>query len=541
MQLKRFVIESVQIMTSLPQTTTNSYSSAPTSVPTVSRARVAHWLLLLVVCLTPVIVSIVLVSSHYHITDFAPNFNDEISYWRQILTFKEVGFSGGYYSYLELPPPAEFTHFFAYGPWYPMIYGLLARVIGWNFLSMIILNCLFVTLALMFFCWAVGMDNRQLVVTGLMLGTFGGLLMFLFTGMQEPFQQTIAILIAAIFYQALQVRNQITYRWWIGGIVLITIAGVLRLSWAILFIPYLFLTGRRLMLCKGLYVVLSLVLTAAIVTFSNFTVAPTNHSVFNVLGEFKTSFGGGLQNLLIYFGANVANWFYSHLKTPADYVQSVQVVVLAILLFATLFMSYRYPKRAGWRTDSLFHLYNLIGVLVASCALYVTGTGGDYRVVATHLMLTLLLLIARRQYAGVVLIIVSSLLFSSVLLSDYFSYLKPKYNPDHSDYIEFENIAARTMIYRPDAANAWCNTLLFQVELYETNIAGAPPGFGLTFFVDPADPRLTFKSQYLLLDDASYQQVTQRSDAPQLKWLADAPTGKLYLNQSSQCGQSVNQ
>src|SRR4051812_3924309 len=97
------------------------------AVSPVSRLRnraALRWLLLLMIVLAPAIVTYLLMSVRLHVqlTNFIPQWNDEVSYWHQVLTFKTVGFNGGYYAVYEVPPAASFTHFYTHGPWYPMIY-----------------------------------------------------------------------------------------------------------------------------------------------------------------------------------------------------------------------------------------------------------------------------------------------------------------------------------------------------------------------------------------------------------------------------------
>src|SRR5262245_38029134 len=91
-------------------------------------------------------------------------YNDALGYWRTVLTFSQVGFQGGYYTFNELPAPASFTHFYVYGPMYPLIYGTLGRVFGWYPVTGVIINLGLVSAAIVGFITLTRPDKRQLIL-----------------------------------------------------------------------------------------------------------------------------------------------------------------------------------------------------------------------------------------------------------------------------------------------------------------------------------------------------------------------------------------
>jgi hypothetical protein len=208
--------------------------------------NVRRLFLIFIVAATPSLVSYLLVTVNgYHVTDFLPTHSDEVSYWNQINTFREVGMNGGYFTIYELAPAAEFTHFYTYGPWYPALYGTLARIIGWNATTQLAINSLLVGLALALFCYVAQLKERQLLITVLFLATMWGLLSYLFTGMQEGFQQAIAIVLASVFVVVFRHGEKMSIKLIVIGLVVITFAAIMRLSWAILYIPFLFLANPK--------------------------------------------------------------------------------------------------------------------------------------------------------------------------------------------------------------------------------------------------------------------------------------------------------
>lgn len=511
----------------------------PHSKQMVLSVSARRWLLTLLVAFMPAIVSCLLVTAQGRsLTDFIPHWSDEVANWHQILTFKEVGFNGGYYTINELAPAADFTHYYTYGPWYPALYAFMARVIGWGFTSILVINGLLVGLALAVFCRVARLDERQMAVTALMLGTFWGLLLYFFTGMQEAFQQTLAILLAAVFVLALRQREQLDWRYRLLGFALVAFAALMRLSWAILFLPFLLLTSRGGLARWLLWAAVSLFATGAIMLLASFTGAPGNNSIFDMIAAFQVSIGAGLDYFVRYFGRNLARFLFLP-KTGTDVLQTYQVVIFILglmVVVGVLITRQRKRRSDAALAEAAFHLFNIGGTLTAACALYLIGTGGDYRLLATHLMLSLLLLITFKRYRPALLLVATNVLFLPIFWSDFRTVVTDKYTPDHSAYITFKATADAYLTYDAQAPSAWCNTLLFHVSDYDRPmLTGVPAGIGLSFFKDPNNPMLSFKSRYLLLSAENYRLIAQRPDAPQLEWLADVPTARLYVNRSADC------
>lgn len=504
----------------------------PQTVNRFFSARISLWLLAILVALTPALVSVILVTSTSKLSDFIPALNDEVSYWHQVLTFKEVGFQGGYYTINELPPAASFTHFYTFGPWYPMVYGLIARIIGWDFTSVLVVNALLVALAILFFCQVAHLDGRQLIIMGLMLGTFWGLLLFLFTSMQEAFQQSLAIILAAVFYGSFTRGAQASRRFRLGAFMVILAAAITRLSWALLFFPFILLIGRKTVLNRIFALGLSILATLIVVEISRFTGAPGNNSIFKAFSNFGVSFSFGWSQLWDYFGANI-RYFLDVTKDGLDIVQTIQVIGLALGALIVSVDLFR-QRKSAW-SEALFYLYNLGAIVIASCFLYIIGTFGDYRVIAAHLMITMLLLIAFRRNRVVLFIVLMNLAFIPIFLRDYKAMTERKFTPDHSQYEEFRDIAHQYIQYDSTTSNAWCNTILFNVRDYKTDLLGIPAGIGHSFFNNYGDPVLTFKSKYILLDDNNYAGIMGRKDPPQLEFLAKILNRTLYLNKTAGC------
>lgn len=499
--------------------------------------KAKRWLLILFAALTPSLVSIILVRSQgYYLSDFMPRMSDEVSYWAQINAFRAAHLNGGYFTINERSAAAGFTHFYTYGPWYPAIYGSIARVIGWNSTTILLINSLLVGLALIIFCNSANLDPKQLLLTIFLLGTMWGLLLYFYTGMQEAYQQTLSILLASIFITALRQGETTPLRMKVIGLSLISFAALMRLSWAILFLPFLALTGKKTLARCIVYVATSLCATVIIMAIANYTGSPGNNSVFDMVDHFKVSAIEGLSYLLHYILRNLGRFLFLP-KPLSDVLQTYQVVILILGLVAFLAQSLLHrTQRRNHISEVTFHLYNLGITVIAACALYIIGTGGDYRLLACHLLLSLLVMVALKHYRPVLLIIGLNLVCYPLFAADFSENVLPKYEPNHSEYAAFKPIADKYLQYDPSSPNAWCNTLLFAVENYDTTLLAAiPAGIGLSFFRDIQEPILTFKSRYLLLNTEDHRRISELRNAPVLQQLATLSNLNLYLNQNTDC------
>lgn len=449
------------------------------------------------------------------------------------MTFREVGFSGGYYTINELPPAAEFTHFYTYGPWFNAFYGLISRITGWQFVTFPLFNSALLALMTIIFCYATRLTERQVLLTGVWLVTFWELVFYLHTGMQEIFQHSLAIMIAIVFCLAFAKRTETSLKVRLFGFMVITIAAILRTSWAILYIPFLMLTGRNTLFSVLRSVFISGVMTGLVLLISNETGAPGNNSVFSILSFLLRSGSPveALRGVWPPFAHNLRA-FLSFGKNSLDVAQTGQVVIL-VVFFAVF--TQRWMRQRKAYAESAFHLYNLGGIILASCLLYIIGTLGDYRVIATHLMISTLVMIAARRYRLVYGLIISNLLFAPIFLSNFNEFIVPKFPDDQGKIEAFGRVAQEVLHYDPLVANSWCNTLYFHIQTYVPELGKVPAGIGLSFFAFPLEISLPPKSSYLLLDDEDYQILMARPAAPRVEFLAATSIGTLYRNLSAEC------
>jgi hypothetical protein len=477
----------------------------------------------------PALTCILLIGSQANLFAFIPTWSDEIFNWHQVLTFKTAGFQGGYYTINEAAAAAPFTHFYTYGPWFIMLYGSLGAVMGWEHVTFILFNMVFVTLALIVFCHMAQLRGRQLWMLGIVLTTFWCLITFLPTAMQEALQQSLAILIAAVIYRALTKRHQIGWSEYITSLILLTVAVLLRVSWAVVVFPYLWLTARPKWMWRIGSLIIGIVIIYAMYALGQYTGSPGNNSVAATFEKFSVSFDEGWRTFSDYFTNNF-NRFFNPTKHSLDLLQTIQVLVLVVGAVIIVVVE---AFRRRFSIEAAFHVYNLTTIIVSSMALYIVGGWGDYRVIGTHLMVSVLLLIAFKRYLPLQLFALSNALFIPLFFGFFQSEVVSKYQTDVAALDNFHQAFEAVAPYTPNAENAWCNTVIFPVSSFNPYLVSVPAGMGLSFFRVATVPG--YRSQYVLLDQNSYDIVRTKTNPPDLEPILSTPIGILYRNHSANC------
>lgn len=486
-------------------------------------------LLIVFIAALPTLACILLVGSQANLLAFSPTWSDEIFNWHQVLTFTTVGFQGGYYTINEAGAAATFTHFYTYGPWFIMLYGGLGAVTGWEHVTFILFNMLFVTLALIVFCHVAQLRGRQLWMLGIVLLTFWCLITFLPTAMQEALQQSLAILIAAMMYRALTKRHQIGWPEYITSLILLTVAVLLRVSWAVVVFPYMLLTARPRWMWRIGSLLTGTVIIYAIYALAQHTGSPGNNSVATIFEKFSVSFDEGWRTFTEYFTNNF-NHFFDTTKNSLDVLQTVQVLALVVGAAVVIVVE---AVRRHLSLEAAFHVYNLTTIIISSMALYIVGGWGDYRVIGTHLMVSVLLLIAFKHYLPLQLFALSNALFVPLFFGFFQPEVVSKYQTDIAGLDDFHKTLAAVVSYTPNADNAWCNTMIFPVAAFNPYLVSVPAGIGLSFFRVATVPG--YRSQYVLLDQNSYDMVQTKANPPDLEPILSTPMGILYRNHSAAC------
>ena len=374
----------------------------------------------------------------HRLADFHPTHSDAVMYWHQIKTFVAVGFSGGYYTVGEEAAAASFTHFYAWGPWYIALYGLIGKAAGWSLWSPILFDTVAVTLALVGGLLLIRPNNGRLALMLIVLLTYWPLHLYLPRAMQEPFHYAVAIMLAGIFYRILALEGKVPHR--LLGVALVVILGsaLVRPTWALLLLPLATiivekrLHGRatggsrfRHVWCSWPFLTACAVV-AGLFLLSRYVAAPYPQPVmFDVqlllrspVDSVPRLFAVTIEQGMTYLWPDIVNPLWTLLRYQA----------LGIVLWMTV-LAFRHrgnealqrvQVRPTWRrAERLTHILNLSLIVLLVLMFWRVGYSMDYRVVAPHLLLSLLLLCACGRARVVAVVVLAGLLVTPSFLTAY--------------------------------------------------------------------------------------------------------------------------
>jgi len=495
------------------------------------------------ILLTPglITISLVWLSFGTSISSYIPTGSDEMVYWRETLTFSTVGFEGGQYSTDELVAQVDLSHFDAHGPAFPVFYGIFGRIFGWQFISGIILNHIFLSLALLVFVYLSRPDNKQLLLLWLLLITFWPIWLYMPTTRVEPLFFSFAIIIAGLFSKWLtQNKNK-----GLVAILLIIItffAGTFRPSWALLFIPLSgILVGNFSQ--KGLVKSSLLAITIiglVLLYFRNFT-APYPGLIYDTL-----HFGDENLNQLIRFVKNAFEnllYFFST-KDTEIYVllryQLLWVLIVSISDFINSGSRNNQFNSSKFKNLSYINSSNLGFIVLLTLIFYTVHAGREYRIFTPHLLLTLLILLFSSRTKLIVGIIISNLIFLVSFGNTFYQDRYSNFLRDNSDIVEINDSISEFIAYDP-GDNHWCNTIDINRYSNETAwgpwILALPEEFGVTSIITwNVFYRTKIQAKYVLLEpeyiDENYPYLFGNTN---LEPLTETTIGTLYFNQDSGC------
>lgn len=460
--------------------------------------------------------------------------NDEISYWVWLRSFRYVGLHSGYNAPNELPAVFGFSRYGEASPFYLYIYGVLAKLVPWSAIVPVVINFVLLTISIYWFLYVTKFDNWQIVFSGLTILCTWPVLLFLPLTSHETLNQVIGLMCAIIFIKLISERASIDDRSRVLFIALIYLATLIRLSWGLLLIPAWFYTlkgnlGRRITFS----ILLGAVLYISVIVLMGYMLPPINNSI---LGTFKAGWLNGPQIILNKLWHQSLSLFDTSSLTPNIAVVFQMIVLMGWSLWRILQLHHNGLTVSGIAQDrSLLILYTLVSLLVAGFVFYLPV--GFYRTFAPTMLLLCFLLISQREYGRLAaLLCVNVLMFSSYMT---FFYGIGDYRVIAADYTTtdpWSHDAGATMVnfvfYDPKAINPWCNTLLIPLAYYDSRVMLVPPGIGISYIWSLSSYRLPMKSRYVWIGKETYTQIGGRTN---LKKLTDLLGGTLYLNLDVQC------
>lgn len=131
-----------------------------------NKNNIVKYFLSLILIITPlasVVIYIIITGQGLHLKSFIPqNINDEFGWWIQINAVVKKGMPLGYMGYNESRAMIG-----SLGPWSILtyyIYGIIGKIIGWNYYSMVWANWILLSFSLFIFVILVKPSNKQKIV-----------------------------------------------------------------------------------------------------------------------------------------------------------------------------------------------------------------------------------------------------------------------------------------------------------------------------------------------------------------------------------------
>jgi hypothetical protein len=474
-------------------------------------SKLAKTLLLLVFVASPAVATfIALQRMHAGFPNCVPIWNDEAIYWNEIACFTRAGYSAGYCVVDEDPARASWTHFGTHGPGYPTIYGLLGKAFGWTPNRAPIFNLVLVAAASLLWALVVRPSKTQLAVAAALLGSFWPLILYLPCTMQEALHCSFAILLAGLVTRVFQGHNGYTVVAMLG----IVAAAITKFSWALVLLPLLIaaLPGRSWLTKSGILLVTLAGLPAAVWLFGEIC-APYPERL-NTDVAFMRS------NPLLELWTLEMRWergwkaFILTSEPGISIVQRVELVMLTLLALGSL-LARRHAKQA------VFAVANVFVPLVMTMLVFDMGGFRDYRVVAPHLLLSLLVLLMV-DWRMVTPFVVANVVCVGIFFSAFEDFHQERLAINR-DAIEATRQELSQYIQFHPAEDGWSNTLLYPMFYPQHGLCALPRGIGLTLSLSNCQGLQTIKSRYVILTWGS-------KPPPQLELLADTSLGPLYRN-----------
>jgi hypothetical protein len=376
-----------------------------------------------------------------------------------------------------------------------MLFGTIARLAGWHQSSGIFFNMFCIVFGALFFLWNTRSSLSQLLLTGLLLFTCWPLLLYIPTSMQESLHHGLALTMAALFWKLYQEENR-THATIIATVTILTIASLLRATWAILFIPLLFLVipGKRAVLRFMTFMTGLFLLALFLYLFTLFAAPYPDNFVNRFLTLFKLNPANATAYFLSHAATNLGTLFSLSQGYPLERLQHYQVVVVLAGSITTLIAG----RRNNFLThQSFMHVTNLAFISVLVILLYDTNDWRDYRVVAPHLLFSTALLLASRSYRLPLFLIISSILFVTVFFGTYRFFHKEHFAASPAPSRVFAMLYAPHLRYQT-TASPWANSLLTGMENVQPFIMELPGGIGINAVTDWKRLAYPIRSSYIL-------------------------------------------
>jgi hypothetical protein len=476
--------------------------------------------------LTPLLaVSLMLAFCGRTLLDCGPFFSDEVYYWNEVAAFARAGFDGGYFAPNEQTAPWPLFHFGPHGPGYPIVYGSIAKVFGWYRLSAPFYNVVLMMLSAGFWVWCCRPDDRRLATGAFLMATFCPCLLYIPSTMQECLHFSIAFLLAGLAHSA--INEQLPAKWSIPAfIAAVTVASLIRLTWVVVLIPWaaVFLS-RESWRTRVIIVAVITALGPSILYVTRMIDAPYPTFVATLIADAKTNPYYAYAEFAQYFSHGMYLFLAASWGETIEVAQRYEVTALVLAILVAILL-----RKAVNLQSHAFAAFNLVIISLLTIGFYEIRWFRDYRVIAPHLLLSLLVLLSGGAYRWVLYIACIQLTFLVPFYNYFSTSNQDRFAIQGAAIAKDREIIEKYVKYTP-AECAWDNTILIAEGSYIYTLVAIPPGIGVSWILTQRDanPRpIPPRSRYLLMGGGHSDAVPP--EKVHLRHLVHTDSGELYLN-----------
>lgn len=493
-------------------------------------------ILMLIISALPLLLLLRAESGQLDTDQYRPGYVDEMIYYHETGTFLNYGFAGGYYTFEESPAPLAFTRFDPHGPFPPMVYAIYGWLTGeWRYDSILWANAWYFALFTLIGLLILRLGILPLLALLPILYAFHPVRIFTFTSMTEVFNYGLAFIIAAVMARVIDQRGTLR-RSTLALLALIVFAGSLfRLTWIFLMLPLFLLSLRRTFSLGTAVTGLGLLYLGALSVWLYGSLNAVYPYSFLSTFPREVRASGDPIGTLITGLVGRAEFNFQRIEAESqgyEHALRLQAIAIAVIaLLAPLVSRLRGLRRFGFsRAEIIFHVCNLMIVMATQLFLYDMYAGRDYRVLAPHVLASLIVLLARRRVLLALMIGAVSLL-AFPAYNNYRLIVTGNYLVDAERVELFRDQVDDYLVVLPEA-RGWCSTV--GIVRWTAELMALPFGIGINKFENPAwidQPR----TRYLLMSEEDMLSVEARHPGQQYELLTETTIGNLYLNNRAPC------
>jgi hypothetical protein len=465
-----------------------------------------------------------------------PVWSDELHYWNEVACFQRAGFRGGYCVVDERTAPAAWSHFGPHGPGFPVVYGGLARVFGWRPASAPLFHTVLLALASAAWLACCRPDTPRLAAATLLSATFWPCLLYLPATMQEGLHCAIAFVLAGLAHPRVnrddglaglahpRVNRDDGGAWSLGPFLAVAAAAsLIRVTWVLVLIPWACVALRRTPWRWRIALVAGVAVSVpALIAAWRLVCSPYPSFLADLFATARASPSEAVSALAERAGKSLRMFFDRDAGATLEVLLRYQAIVVVVL---GLGMALE-PRSRG-RRALLFAGLNVGLVAAAVIGFYDVASWRDFRVLAPHLLLSLLVLLSGEAFRWAAVLVVSQLLFAPAFLTQFETNYADRFDADKAAVANVRSRVEGMLQYDP-ADPAWGNTVLVPESLLQYPLLGLPRGVGISLYSDRSTSlALPPKSRYLLLGPSHVRALGNRV---RLRPLKEVSPGTLYLN-----------